>query len=119
MRLFQGSGTLHSKAMCCYGYYEVEAKPMNSGGSSSFWFYLSGGTPGGTEIDVFEIGGKAKGFEYKYNMTLHVTEMPAGKYTLSVGVVDDVVSSSSVVKLAIKGRMEDGWYPISKVQIVH
>ena len=32
---------------------------MNSGGSSSFW--LRGGRPRlGTEIDVFEIGGKAK-----------------------------------------------------------
>jgi beta-glucanase (GH16 family) len=65
--------------MTCYGYYEVKAKPMDSGGSSSFWFYPKGGTPGTTEIDVFEIGGKAKGFEHKYNMTLHVTEMPPGK----------------------------------------
>ena len=45
---------------------------MNSGGSSSFWFHEEA-TPGwSTEIDVFEIGGKAKGFEHKYNMTLHV-----------------------------------------------
>jgi hypothetical protein len=43
-------------------------------------------------------------------------EMPAGKYTLSIGVVDDV-SSSPVITLAIKGRAEDGWYPLSKVQI--
>jgi len=36
---------------------------MNSGGSSSFWFQQDE-TPGGaTEIDVFEIGGKAKGFD--------------------------------------------------------
>jgi beta-glucanase (GH16 family) len=81
------SATLHSKVMTCYGYYEVKAKPMDSGGSSSFWFYPKGGTPGTTEIDVFEIGGKAKGFEYKYNMTLHVTEMPPGKKHWSVGGV--------------------------------
>ena len=55
---------------------------MDSGGSSSFWFYPKGGTPGTTEIDVFEIGGKAKGFERKYNMTLHVTEIAAGKEAL-------------------------------------
>jgi hypothetical protein len=45
-------------------------------------------------------------------------DLSAGKYTLSVSVVDDV-SSSPVIKLAIKGRTEDGWYPISNVQIVH
>ena len=73
------SATLHSQVMTRYGYYEVQARPMDSGGSSSFWFYPQGGTPGTTEIDVFEIGGKARGFEYKYNMTLHVTEMPPGK----------------------------------------
>jgi beta-glucanase (GH16 family) len=66
------SAALYSKIASDYGYYEVEAKPMNSGGSSSFWFQ-QGTQPGMiTEIDVFEIGGKAKGFEQKYNMTLHV-----------------------------------------------
>ncbi len=44
-------------------------------------------------------------------------DTPAGKYTLSLAIVDE--SSAPVVKLAIKGRAEDGWYPISKVQIVH
>ena len=39
------SAALHSKARSSYGYYEVKAKPMNSGGSSSFWFH-KGGTPG-------------------------------------------------------------------------
>jgi hypothetical protein len=42
---------------------------------------------------------------------------PAGTYTLSIAVVDDA-SLSPVIKLAIKGRAADGWYPISKVQIV-
>ena len=32
------SAALHTKARSSYGYYEVKAKPMNSGGSSSFWF---------------------------------------------------------------------------------
>lgn len=45
-------------------------------------------------------------------------DLPAGRYTLSVGVVDGV-SSSPIIKLAIKGRAEDGWYPLSAVQIVH
>ena len=32
------SAALHTKVRSGYGYYEVKAKPMNSGGSSSFWF---------------------------------------------------------------------------------
>lgn len=43
-------------------------------------------------------------------------DLPAGKYTLSVAIVDE--SSLPVVRLGIKGRAEDGWYPISKVQVV-
>jgi beta-glucanase (GH16 family) len=73
------SAALHTKARSSYGYYEVKARPMNSGGSSSFWF-CQDETPGwGTEIDVFEIGGKAKGFEHKYHITLHVTQTPQEK----------------------------------------
>jgi beta-glucanase (GH16 family) len=65
------SAALHTNARTTYGYFEVKAKPMNSGGSSSFWFQHGSGPGVVTEIDVFEIGGKAKGFEKKYNMTLH------------------------------------------------
>ena len=73
------SAALHTKVRSGYGYYEVKAKPMNSGGSSSFWFQVED-VPGWlTEIDVFEIGGKAKGFEHKYHMTLHVTQTPREK----------------------------------------
>jgi beta-glucanase (GH16 family) len=64
------SAAVHSKIRSRYGYYEVQAKPMNSGGSSSFWFHQEA-TPGwSTEIDVFELGGKVKGYERKYPMTL-------------------------------------------------
>ena len=56
---------------------------MNSGGSSSFWFQQDE-TPGWeTEIDVFEIGGKAKGFEKKYNMTVHRFPNPDGEEALA------------------------------------
>jgi beta-glucanase (GH16 family) len=65
------SAALHTKAQTTYGYFEVKAKPMDSGGSSSFWFQHGSGPGVVTEIDVFEIGGKAKDFERKYNMTLH------------------------------------------------
>jgi len=46
------SAALHAKVRAGYGCYEVNAKPMNSGGSSSFWFH-KGDTPGWrTQIDV-------------------------------------------------------------------
>lgn len=54
-----------------YGYFEIRARPMNSAGSSSFWFAGSGKT-WRIEIDVFEIGGKAPGREMAYNMNAHV-----------------------------------------------
>ena len=65
-----------------YGYYEVRAKPMPSGGSSSFWFHGTG-IPGlTTEIDVFELGALAKGFERKYNMNVHIERRDTGaKYS--------------------------------------
>ncbi|MCC7492953.1 MAG: family 16 glycosylhydrolase [Fimbriimonadaceae bacterium] len=66
-----------------YGYFEVRARPMPSAGSSSFWFIkppgdkLPGDRPTGHEIDVFELGGKAPGYERKYNMNAHATR-PTG-----------------------------------------
>ncbi len=79
------SAAVHSKARSSYGYYEVSAKPMNSAGSSSFWFQMEE-TPGWlTEIDVFEIGGGAKGFEHKVNMNLHVFRTPNAKKLWNVG----------------------------------
>jgi len=81
------SACLYSKVRAHYGYYEVKAKPMDSAGSSSFWFQVED-VPGWlTEIDVFEIGGKAPGFEHKYNMNLHVFKTPQEKKHWSVGGV--------------------------------
>jgi beta-glucanase (GH16 family) len=72
------SAAVQSKTRVKYGYFEVKCRPMKSHGSSSFWFYHS--TPDlWTEIDVFEIGGAAPGFEKKYNMNLHVFRTPAEK----------------------------------------
>jgi beta-glucanase (GH16 family) len=48
---------------------------MNSAGSSSFWFYKST-EPWWTEIDVFELGARAKGYERKMNITVHVQKTP-------------------------------------------
>lgn len=72
------SAAVQSKTKVKYGYFEVKCKPMKSHGSSSFWFYDS--TPDlWTEIDVFEIGGGAPGFEKKYNMNVHVFRTPTEK----------------------------------------
>ncbi|MBN2272029.1 MAG: family 16 glycosylhydrolase [Sedimentisphaerales bacterium] len=80
------SAAVQSKGLVKYGYFEVKCKPMASAGSSSFWFYHS--TPNlWTEIDVFEIGGRAPGFEKKYNMTLHVFKTPTEKKHWSKGGV--------------------------------
>ena len=65
------SAIVESTQYTRYGYFEVRARPMNSAGSSSFWF--AGSTKiWGIEIDVFEIGAKAAGRERAYNMNAHV-----------------------------------------------
>ena len=81
------SAALHSKDRTAYGYFEVKAKPMNSAGSSSFWFDKEDTPNWVTEIDVFEIGGNAKGFENRYNMNPHVIQTPQEKKHWSVGGV--------------------------------
>ena len=43
-------------------------------------------------------------------------DLPPGQYTLSVGVVD--ASSTPIVRLGIKGRADDGWYPLNMAQVV-
>lgn len=81
------SALMQSTARTLYGYYEIRARPMNSAGSSAFWFHNTGLKDNGTEIDVFEIGAKAKGFERKYNMNAHVWKTPTENRHWSVGGV--------------------------------
>lgn len=73
-----------------YGYFEIEAKPMASAGSSAWWFAgmaydreQDGWSR--TEIDVFELGGKAKGHERSYNMNLHVFQTPKERRHFNFG----------------------------------
>jgi len=79
------SAAVHTKDRTCYGYFEVKARPMNSAGSSSFWFQQDSVPNWATEIDVFEIGGKAPRHEYKYHMNLHVSATPTEKRHWSIG----------------------------------
>jgi hypothetical protein len=42
-------------------------------------------------------------------------DIPAGPYVLSLAVVGE--EGNPVVRLGIKGRADDGWYPLSKVTV--
>ncbi len=82
------SAALHTKARSSYGYYEVKARPMNSGGSSSFWFQQEDPKvfPGwATEVDVFELCGKSAVHDRRYYRTLHVSATPEEKRHWQVG----------------------------------
>jgi beta-glucanase (GH16 family) len=82
------SAALHTKARSSYGYYEVKARAMNSGGSSSFWFQQEAPKvfPGwATEVDVFELCGKSAVHDRRYYMTLHVSATPEEKRHWQVG----------------------------------
>jgi hypothetical protein len=43
-------------------------------------------------------------------------DIPPGKYTLSVAVVGED-SPEPAIRLGIKGRQADGWYPLSEVEV--
>ena len=82
------SAALHTRARSAYGYYEVKARPMDSGGSSSFWFQQEDRQmfPGwSTEIDVFELCGKSATHDRRYYMTVHVFATPDEKRHWQVG----------------------------------
>ncbi len=65
------SAYVGTRRLVRYGYFEIRARPMDSAGSSSFWF-TSGLKRWSTEIDVFELGGRAPGRERAYHMNAHV-----------------------------------------------
>gem|GEM_PF-1094760 len=82
------SAALHTLERSGEGYYEVKARPMNSGGSSSFWFQQEDRTSypdWATEVDVFELCGKSAKHDRRYYMTLHVTRTPQEKRHWQVG----------------------------------
>ncbi|MCX7886591.1 MAG: DUF4832 domain-containing protein [Verrucomicrobiae bacterium] len=78
--------------------------------------------PGSVELDTEEFLKDPKepppGPVYTVDDDLPLpANLPAGQYTLSVAVVAPE-TASPVVKLAIKGRDPDGWYPLSKIRIL-
>lgn len=65
------SAAVKSKAKVRYGFFEIKARPMDSHGSSAFWFY--DGTPEiWTEIDVFEMGAGAPKHQHVDHINVHV-----------------------------------------------
>jgi hypothetical protein len=44
-------------------------------------------------------------------------DLPPGSYVLSMGVVENG-NPQPVVKLGIKGLDKDGWYPLSRLEVV-
>lgn len=44
-------------------------------------------------------------------------DIPSGSYTLAIAVVE-ADSGKPVVRLGIKGRASDGWYPLSRIEIL-
>ena len=40
-----------------------------------------------------------------------------GEYTVSIAIVDER-AEKPVVRLGIKGRGDDGWYPLSKLSVI-
>jgi beta-glucanase (GH16 family) len=82
------SAALHAKVRSFYGYYEVKARPMNSGGSSSFWFQNvdeKAFPKWSTEIDVFELCGKSATHDRRDYMTVHVFSTPDEKRHWQIG----------------------------------
>ena len=43
-------------------------------------------------------------------------DLAAGDYTLAIGIVGEK-NEKPVVRLAIKGRTQDGWYPLGTIEI--
>lgn len=82
------SAALHAKTRSGYGYYEIKARPMNSGGSSSFWFQNTDQTAfpkWSTEIDIFELCGKSATHDRRDYMTVHVFSTPDEKRHWQIG----------------------------------
>ena len=77
-------GAVKSKTKVLYGFFEARCRAMDSRGSSAFWFYDSTKEIW-TEIDVFEIGGKAPRHERAVHMNVHVFHTPTEKKHWSKG----------------------------------
>jgi len=108
----------------CYQPYRVAYRLSNSTGyqkvvvgsvTVNWWL------PGSIELFNKEFFKEPKdlppGQVYEVADTIKLpSDLPPGDYTLSVGVVG-VNTEEPVVRLGIVGRSQDGWYPLSHLQV--
>jgi hypothetical protein len=76
---------------------------------------------GSGEISVFPTETSIQGWlpgetEVVESLTMPESLNP-GQYKLEIGIVDGSIGAPSV-RLAIEGRAEDGWYPLSQFEVV-
>jgi hypothetical protein len=76
------------------------------------------GAAGQSEVLVTEqsVKGWLPGKQHQSYTLAVPRSLPAGRYTLSVGVVDPATRAPAV-NLAIAGRTADGWYPVSAIEV--
>jgi len=105
----------------CYRPYKLAYRLSNDNGFSKVVLgsaAVNRWLPG--SIDLFtpeffkEVKDLPPGDIYAVSDKIALADVPAGQYALSVGIVED---KAPVVRLGIKGRAENGWYPLSKVQV--
>jgi len=107
----------------CYRPYRLAYRLSNDAG---FEKILVGGAtvnrwlPGSVELFTPEFLKEPKdlpdGAVHVVRDRLALNGVPEGVYALSLAVVD--ASSTPVVRLGIRGRAEDGWYRLSRIEIV-
>jgi hypothetical protein len=107
----------------CYRPYHVAYRLSNENGDSKVFvsnITVNGWLPGSIDLFTDEFFKEPKdlppGDVADVTDTITLPDgLGAGQYTLSVGIVE---RETPVVRLGIKGRSDDGWYPLSKVTVV-
>jgi len=108
----------------CYKPYRVAYRLSNDNGYKRILIgevTVNEWLPGSIELFTVEFfkqpADLPPGKVYRVADTIRLPEdAPSGDYVLSIGVVG-VETEQPVVRLGIKGRDPDGWYPVSKVMI--
>jgi hypothetical protein len=108
----------------CYKPYRLAYRLSNDQGFSKVFLFgitVNHWLPGSIELFTEEFFREPKDLPPGpiANVTDSISlprEIPTGIFDLSLAIVDE--SSKPVVRLGIKGRANDGWYPLSKVRVV-
>ncbi len=109
----------------CYKPYRVAYRLTNGNGFSKSFasaVTVNRWLPGSIELFTPEFFNEPKdlppGAAVDVADTIAIPDSaPAGQYTVSVAIVEGE-AAAPIVRLGIKGRAEDGWYPLSKIQVV-